>query len=68
MNTENITEEEKAFVNGLFLASTEGRETVTAPEAAETLQGLLNGGVSFPYSLTGRKFAYLWNECIVQKH
>ena len=65
---DSITEAEKAFVNGLFLASTEGRETITAPEAAETLQGLFNDGVSFPYSLNGRKFAYLWNDCIAQKH
>lgn len=55
----------KAFVAGLFLASVEGREPMTAEDAAQNLrEWRLEQRDDIPENLTPELLSSLWNGCL----
>lgn len=54
----------ETFVNGLILASAEGREPMTYDDAFTCISEWIREGVEIPKDLTARKLADLWNDGI----
>ena len=55
----------KAFINGLFLATTEGREHMTTEEATYNIkQWKVEQWEDIPEGLTAETLSKVWNELI----
>jgi len=58
---ENTNAENYAFIAGVFLSATEGREEITENEAATIIADWKRDGVDVPPTLTPHTLHIMWN-------
>lgn len=62
--TKKQREECKAFVAGLFLSATEGREPMCVAEAYANIENWKAEGIDIPEGLTAYHLATMWDKCL----